>query len=174
MVETRGALLKAGLAEGRDFELSSAHVPLHALAPDVVVSQWTIQHFPSEAYTRAWLRNVSQSGASRVVLHFCGPCNASAHARELISCGGWERGPWSHGKLGMGARCLMTTEAALGELSAAQPAPFALAWRKIEGAQEGLRATGVRERFCDVWAGFHRAAPRSWLSSLVRAQSLSV
>ena len=166
MVETRGALLKAGLAEGRDFELSSAHVPLHALAPDVVVSQWTIQHFPSEAYTRAWLRNVSQSGASRVVLHFCGPCNASAHARELISCGGWERGPWSHGKLGMGARCLMTTEAALGELSAAQPVPFALAWRRIEGAQEGLRATGVRERFCDVWAGFHRTAPRSWLSSL--------
>ena len=174
LAQTRGALLKAGLAEGRDFELSSAHVPLRALAPDVVVSQWTIQHFPSEAYTRAWLRNVSQSGASRVVLHFCGPCNASAHARELISCGGWERGPWSHGKLGMGARCLMTTEAALGELSAAQPAPFALAWRKIEGAQEGLRATGVRERFCDVWAGFHRAAPRSWLSSLVRAQSLSV
>ena len=61
---------------------------------------------------------------------------------------------------------MMTTEAALGELSAAQPAPFALAWRRIEGAQEGLRTTGVRERFCDVWAGFHRAAPRSWLSSL--------
>ena len=61
-------------------------------------------------------RNVSQSGASRVVLHFCGPCNASAHARELISCGGWGAGRGATASFGMGARCLMTTEAALGEL----------------------------------------------------------
>jgi len=107
LADARRLLNAKGLHEGAEqaYELVPAHSDLRRDAPvNVVVSQKTMQHFPSADYTRAWLHSVASLGARALVLQFCGPCDKHAPA-GAISCGtGWS----TRGRRFNGARCQMS------------------------------------------------------------------
>jgi len=154
--EARARLVSNGLVEGphaRGFELafasSKAFSALASSRVDVVVSQKTMQHFPSADYTRRWLRQVGRLGAQSILLQFCRPCNeedAQTRAAASESSGANGRGlecakGWSGGHKFSGARCQMSSSTAARLLE-----HYRLARRHAE-ALPGIQ-------HCNIWARF--------------------